>query len=141
MDEGALFLLGTLGVAVILIVSVALAIILLKLRDQQEAGFQNLQRHLRGIHVEIDGLRSVVARVTLRGISRNVRTLRYLGLALFAIVTWKVFAVELSELGEIYRIVAFVVLGILVLTGSFIYLRYRDAFKIEGPGDANGHAV
>jgi uncharacterized membrane protein len=53
---------------------------------------------------------------------------RYLGLGLFAIVVWKVFFLDLSQLDQIYRIVAFLLLGILVLAGSFVYLKYRDSF-------------
>ena len=64
----------------------------------------------------------------LRGIWRNIRELRYIGLALFAIVAWKVFFVDLGQLDQLYRIVAFLVLGVLLLIGSFIYLKYRDTF-------------
>jgi uncharacterized membrane protein len=58
-----------------------------------------------------------------RGIARNVASVRYLGLALFAIVAWKVFFVDLAQLDQFYRIVAFIVLGILTLIGSFAYLK------------------
>jgi len=64
----------------------------------------------------------------LRGIWRNIKVLRYLGLILFAIVAWKVFFVDLSQLDQLYRIVAFLILGVLLLFGSFIYLKYRDSF-------------
>lgn len=64
----------------------------------------------------------------LRGIWRNVRPLRYIGLILFAVVAWKVFFVDLSQLDQLYRIVAFLILGVLLLFGSFIYLKYRDSF-------------
>ncbi len=61
----------------------------------------------------------------LSGIWRNVRTLRYVGLALFGIVVWKVMFSDLAQLDQLYRIVAFIVLGILVLSGSFVYLKYK----------------
>lgn len=64
----------------------------------------------------------------LRGIWGNIRQLRYVGLALFTVVAWKVFFVDLRQLDQLYRIVAFLVLGILLLIGSFIYLKYRDTF-------------
>lgn len=67
----------------------------------------------------------------LRGIARNVAPVRYLGLALFAVVAWKVFFVDLARLDQFYRIVAFVLLGILTLIGSFVYLKYRDKFTLE----------
>jgi uncharacterized membrane protein len=71
----------------------------------------------------------------LRGISKDLRILRYLGLALFAIVAWKVFFVDLSRLDQFYRIIAFIVLGILVLCGSFVYLKYQDMFAVKTPID------
>lgn len=68
----------------------------------------------------------------LRGIAKNAKPVRYLGLGLFAVVAWKVFFIDLSRLDQFYRIVAFIVLGVLVLCGSFIYLKYRDAFAVKG---------
>jgi len=67
----------------------------------------------------------------LRGIWKNARSLRYAGLALFAIVIGKVFFRDLAELDQFYRIIAFIVLGIVVLAGSFLYLKYRETFAIE----------
>jgi uncharacterized membrane protein len=64
----------------------------------------------------------------LRGISRHVRVLRYLGLGLFAVVAWKVFFVDLATLDQFYRIIAFIVLGVLALCGSYLYLRFRETF-------------
>jgi uncharacterized membrane protein len=66
-----------------------------------------------------------------RGIARRAAAVRYLGLALFAIVTWKVFFVDLAQLDQFYRIVAFILLGVLTLVGSFAYLKYRDQFITE----------
>lgn len=67
----------------------------------------------------------------IRGIQRNAKALRYLGLLLFTIVAWKVFFVDLARLDDFYRIVAFIILGILVLCGSFLYLRFRETFTSE----------
>jgi uncharacterized membrane protein len=64
----------------------------------------------------------------LRGIWKNLRVLRYLGLMLFGIVAWKVFFVDMSQLDSLYRIIAFLILGVLLLVGSFVYLKYRDSF-------------
>ncbi len=69
----------------------------------------------------------------LRGIARRERSLRYLGLGLFAIVAWKVFFVDLSRLDSFYRIVAFITLGILTVGGSFLYLRFQESFALETP--------
>jgi len=94
------------------------------------------------LHTYVEGLRpggvsilwSLFAlAVILRGIAKQLRVLRYLGLALFAIVAWKVFFVDLSRLDQFYRIIAFIILGLLVLCGSFIYLKYQDAFIVKAP--------
>jgi uncharacterized membrane protein len=72
----------------------------------------------------------------LVGILRNLRMLRYAGLTLFAIVAYKVFFVDLAQLDSFYRIIAFIILGLLVLTASFIYLKFRESFAVEPDGDA-----
>lgn len=66
----------------------------------------------------------------LRGIWRNQRSLRYAGLILFAVTIAKVFFRDLAELDQFYRIIAFIVLGVVVLAGSFIYLKYRETFSV-----------
>jgi uncharacterized membrane protein len=76
-----------------------------------------------------------------RGIARNVASVRYLGLALFAIVAWKVFFVDLAQLDQFYRIVAFIMLGILTLVGSFAYLKYRDNFTLEPATKKDGDSL
>lgn len=67
----------------------------------------------------------------LGGISRSERSLRYVGLALFTIVSLKVFFVDLSRLDPIWRIIAFVLLGLLLLAGSFVYLKHRESFATD----------
>jgi len=70
------------------------------------------------------------------GISRRISVLRLTGLALFAVVAWKVFFIDLARLEQIYRIIAFIVLGMLALGGAFFYMRYQQAF-IANPSDEN----
>lgn len=62
------------------------------------------------------------------GIKRQVSILRLIGLALFALVAWKVFFIDLARLEQIYRIVAFMILGMLALGGAFAYMRYQQTF-------------
>lgn len=69
--------------------------------------------------------------LVLAGIRKHIRPLRFVGLALFTIVAIKVFMVDLNSLGPIYRVVAFILLGVMVLSGSFVYLRYQQNFTIE----------
>ena len=67
----------------------------------------------------------------LTGIQRNRQVMRYVGLCLFATVAVKVFFFDLATLDQIYRIVAFILLGVLVLCGSFLYLKYRHTFSTD----------
>jgi len=69
----------------------------------------------------------------IAGIRYRVPALRYVALGLFAVVAAKVFFIDLEEmkLAPMWRYVAFVLLGVLVLSGSFIYLKCRQAFAIE----------
>jgi len=62
------------------------------------------------------------------GIKRQISALRLVGLALFALVAWKVFFIDLARLDQIYRIIAFIVLGMLALGGAFFYMRYQQTF-------------
>jgi uncharacterized membrane protein len=61
-----------------------------------------------------------------QGIARREAVIRYLGLALFAIVTAKVFMVDLANSDPIWRIVALMVLGVLFFAGAFLYFREPD---------------
>ena len=78
--------------------------------------------------------------LVLAGILRAVGPLRHLGLGLLAVVIGKVFFIDLAHLEQVYRIVAFLVLGVLVLSGSFIYLKYRHVFVL-GPATSPGDAI
>ena len=74
----------------------------------------------------------------IKGITKAEKIHRYTGLALFSVVIWKVFFVDLSRLDQLYRIVAFIILGILILSGSFLYLKFKPKFTLntkENPSD------
>jgi len=62
------------------------------------------------------------------GIHRRVGPLRFTGLGLFTVVGFKVFFFDLANLDQFYRIIAFILLGILILSGAFLYLKYRQTF-------------
>ena len=59
----------------------------------------------------------------LTGMARRAAILRWQALTLFAIVVAKVFFFDLSTLSRFYRIVSFLVLGVLLLGVSFLYQR------------------
>jgi uncharacterized membrane protein len=65
------------------------------------------------------------------GHARQKKTLRLMALALLAATTVKVFFFDLSELDKFYRIVSFIVLGLVLLAVSFLY-QQRRAKEAEG---------
>jgi uncharacterized membrane protein len=65
------------------------------------------------------------------GILKKVGALRFTGLGLFTVVGFKVFFWDLASLDQFYRIVAFILLGVLILCGAFLYLKYRQTFARE----------
>jgi uncharacterized membrane protein len=60
------------------------------------------------------------------GFALRDRVLRLSGLALFLICTLKLFFWDLRNLETLPRIVSFIVLGLLLVTVSWIYTRFRD---------------
>ncbi len=65
------------------------------------------------------------------GIWKRVRPLRIIGLILFAIVAAKVILVDLVDMPVIYKAVAFLAIGALLLLGSFAYLYASRQFRKE----------
>ncbi len=63
------------------------------------------------------------------GIWKRVRPLRYIGLILFAVVAAKVFFVDLEHMPVIYKALAFLAVGALLLLGSFAYLSASRQFQ------------
>jgi uncharacterized membrane protein len=68
----------------------------------------------------IVGLAAIVG-----GLVRDVRELRLAGLALLGIGVAKVFAYDLPELDQLYRVLSLVALGLLLLSGAYAYQRVR----------------
>ncbi len=67
----------------------------------------------------------------LAGILKGRAALRGIGLVLLAGTILKVFIIDLSGLDQLYRIIAFIVLGVVVLAGSFLYFKYSHRFATE----------
>jgi len=57
------------------------------------------------------------------GFVRSIPPVRYAALGLFGIVILKVFLIDLAELEAVYRIASFFVLGLVLLTVSYVYQR------------------
>jgi len=66
-----------------------------------------------------------------RGLTTSQRPLRYLGLALFAIVVGKVFLYDLDRLGNVHRVFAFLLFGLLLMAGAFFYLKFWQSDRSE----------
>ena len=69
------------------------------------------------------GFYSIV--LVIVGILRRFQPLRLLAILLFAATILKVFFVDLSEMEKIYRIIASIGLGVILLAVSMMYQRYR----------------
>jgi uncharacterized membrane protein len=59
------------------------------------------------------------------GLRTRLPALRSAALALLLITVAKVFLYDLSTLTSIYRVISFIVLGLLLLAGAFAYQRLR----------------
>jgi len=70
------------------------------------------------------------------GFLRDAAAVRYAGLGLLGIVAVKVFVVDLAEVATVYRIVSFLVLGVVLLGVSVLYQKGRGGQK--GHGGENG---
>jgi uncharacterized membrane protein len=70
------------------------------------------------------GIEAVV--LLAAGFALRDRVLRLSGLALFLICTLKLFFWDLRNLETLPRIVSFIVLGLLLVTVSWVYTRFRD---------------
>ena len=65
------------------------------------------------------------------GIRARGKWLRWCGLALFGLAVCKLLGSDLAGLDTLYRIVAFISVGVLLVMGSFVYLKYRSLFEAE----------
>ncbi|MEI7899250.1 MAG: DUF2339 domain-containing protein [bacterium] len=65
------------------------------------------------------------------GIRVRGKWLRWCGLGLFAVAVGKLLVIDLAGLDTLYRIVAFISVGVLLVLGSFVYLKYKTLFEPE----------
>ena len=62
------------------------------------------------------------------GIRRRMKALRIAGIVLFAACAGKVFFADLAGLDQIWRITAFAAIGVVMLSGAVLYIRFKDLF-------------
>jgi uncharacterized membrane protein len=67
------------------------------------------------------------------GIRRRYAPLRYLAIAVVGVTLLKVFLVDLAELDRIYRVLTFIIVGVLLLLASYLYQRHTTAGAPEVP--------
>jgi len=122
-------LLGTLGAGWFLRQDLAI-------QAARTAGDLDAARHLQWkLQVGLSVLFTLYAAAALAwGIARRIPGVRYGALGLFGVVILKVFLVDLAELQAIYRILSFLVLGLVLLGVSYVYQRMRP----DGSGSTTG---
>lgn len=67
------------------------------------------------------------------GIARRLRGFRIAAICLMLLTVLKVFLFDLSFLTELYRIVSFIALGVILLGASFAYQKYKTTIFGEAP--------
>lgn len=65
------------------------------------------------------------------GLRRKIRELRIISLSLFTLVVIKLFVYDINNISEAGRIVAFVLLGVLLLVVSFMYQRLKKLLRSD----------
>jgi uncharacterized membrane protein len=63
------------------------------------------------------------------GIARKSAAARLFSIGLFAIVIFKVFLYDTSNLSNFYRFVSFITLGVILLIAGYFYNRYKDRIE------------
>ncbi len=86
--------------------------------------YYTVEGNLLTIAWAIEGLGLLAA-----GFLAPERTLRLSGLALLGVCLFKVFLIDLEGVETIYRIFSFIVLGLILLSASFGYTKYRHVIK------------
>jgi uncharacterized membrane protein len=66
------------------------------------------------------------------GIWRRALSLRIIAIAVFGIAILKIFIYDLSFLESLYRIFSFIGLGLILLSVSFLYQRFKSAIFESG---------
>ena len=96
----------------------------LRTADAREAAVQIAAFEKTAGHILFDGAAYAAGLITV-GMTRGLPPLRYFAIVLFGITVAKVLAVDLDTLGGIYRILAFMAVGVVLLFASFLYQRRK----------------
>ena len=101
--------------------------------NQQNQNSDTYYRTLSGVKNQSNTLVSIfwalyAALLTAIGFAKRFAGIRRLGLILFVITAVKV-VVDVWSLGQLYRIISFIVFGVIALIASFAYAKYKDRLK------------
>jgi peptidoglycan hydrolase-like protein with peptidoglycan-binding domain len=77
------------------------------------------------------------AALVAAGMWRALVSIRWIGIAVIGLTVLKVVVVDLSELGGIYRVVGFMVVGALLVAVSYLYQQRRGARPPRGTAAGN----
>lgn len=58
------------------------------------------------------------------GILKKIKPVRYISLGILGIAVFKIFVIDLSFLDQLYRIISFIGLGVIMLSASYFYQKY-----------------
>ena len=96
-------------------------------RDYYQIGNRGLRREIHSrMQLAISGLWGLYSIILVSiGIIRRFRSIRIMAILLFAATILKVFLSDLQQMEKIYRIVASIGLGVLLLAVSMMYQKYR----------------
>ena len=96
-------------------------------RDYDQIENRGLRREIRSrMQLAISGLWGLYSIILVSiGIIRRFRSIRIMAILLFAVTIFKVFLSDLQQMEKIYRIVASIGLGVLLLVVSMMYQKYR----------------
>ena len=72
---------------------------------------------------------SYATALVVAGIRKQYAPIRYFAMALFAVTIAKVFAVDLAQLDQVYRVLSIVGLGVTLLVTSYLYHRFRARLR------------
>ena len=100
--------------------------------DTVDRGFFDIAPDIAGnaISLSLSALWAVyAATLIVLGIVRRSRWLRLAGLGLLAVPVAKLFAYDAFSLGQVYRVTAFIGLGVLLVSGGFLYQRYGRVIR------------
>jgi uncharacterized membrane protein len=123
VERGRELLVGVVGVALVYLASVGIVSLFQPGTVEVREGTLTVREQGQAILSAFWSLLGVG--LLWAGLRRDERTWRLAGFALLAVAVAKVFAYDMATLQAEYRVLSFVVLGLLLLAGAYAYQRMR----------------